>query len=125
MVDKLIKNGIVVTHTGRFRGNLAIRDGKICAVTGPEEPVEAAEVIDATGKYVIPGLIDSHVHFQDPGFTDREDFEHGTAAGAAGGVTTAISHPLNDQDVYVLFRGGVSLCTGRHFVPDPEKGGGK
>ena len=83
MVDKLIKNGIVVTHTGRFRGNLAIRDGKICAVTGPEEPVEAAEVIDATGKYVIPGLIDSHVHFQDPGFTDREDFEHGTAAGAA------------------------------------------
>ena len=99
MVDKLIKNGIVVTHTGRFRGNLAIRDGKICAVTGPEEPVEAAEVIDAIGKYVIPGLIDSHVHFQDPGFTDREDFEHGTAAGAGGGVTTAISHPLNDPPI--------------------------
>ena len=51
------------------------------------------EIIDAAGMIVLPGGIDPHVHFDDPGFTDREDFAHGTAAAASGGVTTIIDMP--------------------------------
>ena len=51
------------------------------------------EIIDAAGMIILPGGIDPHVHFDDPGFTDREDFAHGTAAAASGGVTTIIDMP--------------------------------
>ncbi|MEA4912116.1 MAG: amidohydrolase family protein, partial [Oscillospiraceae bacterium] len=64
--------------------------------------VKAADTVDLSGKYILPGCIDSHLHFQDPGFTEREDFEHGTAACAAGGVTTGISMPMNDPPVVDL-----------------------
>lgn len=95
MLDKIIKNGTLVTHTGRFCGSIGIQDGKIHSITADAEELKAREVIDAAGKYIIPGAIDAHVHFQDPGFTEREDFEHATRAAAVGGVTTAISHPMN------------------------------
>lgn len=95
MIDKLLINGVIVSHTETYRGNIGIENGKICAITAPDERPVAREVIDVKGKYVIPGGIDSHIHFQDPGFTEREDFESGTAAAAVGGVTTGISHPLN------------------------------
>ena len=54
---------------------------------------KADRVIDATGKVVLPGMIDMHVHLRDPGFTERENFESGTRAAAAGGVTTVIDMP--------------------------------
>jgi allantoinase len=50
-------------------------------------------VVDAKGRIVLPGMIDMHVHFRDPGFTDREDFESGTRSAAAGGVTTVADMP--------------------------------
>lgn len=126
MVDKLIKNGTIVTHTGRFKGNLAVKDGKICGITSPDEEIKAAEVIDTSGKYIIPGLIDSHVHFQDPGFTDREDFESATAAGAAGGVTTAISHPMNNPPIVdeESYQFTVNAYEGRGIIDYGIHGGG-
>lgn len=95
MLDTLFANALIVTHTGRFYGCLGVKDGKIACLTQLPEDCEARETVDLGGKIVIPGCIDSHVHFQDPGFTHREDFTCGTAAAAAGGVTTAISMPLN------------------------------
>lgn len=54
---------------------------------------DASLVVDAKGKLVLPGMIDMHVHFRDPGFTNREDFESGTSSAAAGGVTTVADMP--------------------------------
>jgi dihydroorotase (multifunctional complex type) len=77
---------------------LYIQDGSIAAVAGEE--LEAHRRIDASGLYVLPGAIDGHVHFQDPGDTTREDFISGSSAAAVGGVTTVIehthSHPVRD-----------------------------
>lgn len=75
-----------------MEGSLVIDDGKIIGIVKSSEP-EADRVIDASGKIVLPGMIDMHVHLRDPGFPDREDFESGTRAAAAGGVTTVIDMP--------------------------------
>ena len=84
-----IKNGRIVNSLGVFGGVIYIRDGKIIAIT--ETPETAAkQVIDAEGRFILPGAIDGHIHMMDPGFTDREDFTTGTRAAARGGVTTVI-----------------------------------
>ena len=97
MYDVLIKNGRIVTADAVTEGNIAVKEGRIAAVlTAGEEP-EAAKVIDAAGKYVFPGAIDTHAHLNDPGFEWREDYEHGTAAAALGGYTTVIDMPLQND----------------------------
>jgi dihydroorotase (multifunctional complex type) len=89
-IDLLVKSGVLVTSSGRRRGNIAVNDGKIVHI-GDECP-EARQTIDADGLFVLPGAVDSHVHLMDPGSPEREDFPHGTAAAAANGVTTIIEH---------------------------------
>ena len=87
----LIKNGRVVdpvTNTDEVM-DVLIEDRKIIK-TGKELNAENAEIIDATGLVVAPGLVDAHVHFRDPGFTYKEDIESGAKAAAKGGVTTVI-----------------------------------
>ncbi len=97
MLDRLFCNATVVNHNGRFRANVGTRNGVICYL-GTDFP-EAGERLDLSGRYLLPGCIDSHLHFQDPGYTEREDLVHGTAACAAGGVTTGISMPMNNPPV--------------------------
>ncbi len=126
MLDKLIRNATVVTHTGRYPGSVGIENGKIAVIAGPRCQLEAAEVIEADGRFLIPGAIDAHVHFQDPGLTHREDLPCGTMAAAAGGVTTAISHPLNippivDPDSY---RFTMQAYEGRSYIDYAIHGGG-
>ena len=75
-------------------GDLALDGSEIVAV-GPELDVAAAEVIDARRLLVLPGAIDAHVHFNDPGRADWEGWATGTAAAAAGGTTTVLDMPLN------------------------------
>jgi allantoinase len=76
--------------------DVAIADGVIADVApGGELGDDAREVIDATGLHVLPGLIDAHVHFNDPGRADWEGFASGTRALAAGGFTCAVDMPLN------------------------------
>lgn len=91
-VDIVIKNGLMVLPSGITQGSLVIDDGKIIGILKSGEP-KADRVIDATGKVVLPGMVDMHVHMRDPGFPEREDFESGTRAAAAGGVTTVIDMP--------------------------------
>lgn len=91
-VDIVIKNGLMVLPSGITQGSLVIDDGKIIGILKSGEP-KADRVIDATGKVVLPGMVDMHVHLRDPGFPEREDFESGTRAAAAGGVTTVIDMP--------------------------------
>jgi allantoinase len=79
---------------GGFGGDVAIEDGRIVAV-GPELSLPGAEVVEAHGLRVLPGAVDAHVHFNDPGRADWEGWATGTAAAAAGGTTTVIDMPLN------------------------------
>lgn len=87
----LIKNGMVIDHCSTYRGDLLIRDGKIAAA-GADLHSEDAEVYDASGMLVLPGIVDPHVQFEVlfGKFPMTDDFDTGTMAAAAGGVTTII-----------------------------------
>ena len=87
----VIKNGYVINPKSGFEGkaDVFIKDDKIVSI-GEEEVCEDAEVIDATGLIVAPGLVDVHTHFRDPGFEYKEDIYTGAKAAAAGGYTTVI-----------------------------------
>ena len=97
--DLGIEGGIIVSGSGQGRANLYIKDEAVAALT--TERLEARERVDASGLFVLPGMVDGHVHFQDPGDTSREDFITGSSAAAVGGVTTVIehthSHPVRDR----------------------------
>lgn len=97
--DTVIEDGTVVTATERYRATIAIDDDKIAAIVDPEQSVAADQTIDASGRYVIPGGVDPHVHMMDPGDTEREDFPTGTGAAAAGGITTVGEHHRTDPTV--------------------------
>jgi allantoinase len=75
-------------------GDVAVADGRIVAI-GPEPAGPAREEIDARGLVVVPGVVDAHVHLNEPGRAEWEGFASGTAALAAGGTTCAIDMPLN------------------------------
>lgn len=90
-VDLALHNAMVVTPESTFRANIGIRDGLTAAIAG--EPFEAAETINLAGKFVLPGLIDAHTHFRDPGYPELEDFESGTRAAARGGITAVFEMP--------------------------------
>jgi len=88
--DLVISGGTLVSPRGRRRAHLCVTDGSIAAIS--DEQPAASRTIDATGLYVLPGAVDGHVHFQDPGDSSREDFITGSSAAAVGGVTTVIEH---------------------------------
>ncbi|MEC7576927.1 MAG: dihydroorotase [Pseudomonadota bacterium] len=90
--DLLLKNGHVVTPSGTVQTNVAVRGGKIVEI-GCSADVEAAEVIDCTGLHVLPGVIDTQVHFREPGGEHKETLETGTKAAIAGGVTAIFEMP--------------------------------
>src|SRR3974390_2055690 len=91
--DLVINNGTVVTPESTFAASSAIKDGQILASGEASAMPPAAEVLDAAGLHLLPGAIDVHVHFRDPGYPHKEDWETGTAAAAFGGVTTVFDMP--------------------------------
>jgi dihydroorotase len=91
--DLVVKNGRVHLPQGPKSFDIWIKDGKVAALGGPHR---ADEEIDARGMLVLPGVIDAHVHFRDPGLTYKEDWESGSTSAAAGGVTTVIDQPNTD-----------------------------
>lgn len=93
MYDLLIKNAQIVTPKGIISGELAVQDGLICAM-GPHVG-EAQSVVDAAGAFLFPGVIDVHVHLNEPGNAEWEGFTTGTHLLAAGGVTSFFDMPLN------------------------------
>jgi len=91
----IVNNGNVVYPDGTCRrASLSIENGIIGRIIPGKRSAEGkGETIDADGLLVVPGGIDPHVHFDDPGYTTREDFFHGTCAAASGGITTVIDMP--------------------------------
>lgn len=92
-VDMVIRYGKIYTPQGFYDGDIVVDDGKIQSLTKSSLSIQADTALDARGNLVLPGMIDMHVHFRDPGFPDREDFQSGTSAAAAGGVTTVADMP--------------------------------
>ena len=91
MYDLVIRNATIVTARDSQLADLAIQDGKIAAIGRGLD--QTRESIDARGLTLLPGVIDEHVHFREPGLTYKEDFASGTLAAAAGGVTTIFDMP--------------------------------
>jgi allantoinase len=90
-MDVRLTNAHIVTEDGIVTGGLEIGDGKIAAIL----PGVTSGGIDLGGRTVLPGLVDAHVHFNEPGRTDWEGYRTGSRAAAAGGVTTVLEMPLN------------------------------
>lgn len=92
-LDLLIANGLVIDANGRRRASIGVKDGRIVGLyaVGMEPP--AREVVDVQGKAVLPGLVDTHSHHREPGYTHKEDIDTATRACAAGGVTTTVAMP--------------------------------
>jgi allantoinase len=95
-LDLVIRARRVVRATGEQAGAVGIRDGRIIAISPYDADLDAAtELRLDDGEVLLPGLVDSHVHVNDPGRTDWEGFTSATKAAARGGVTTIIDMPLN------------------------------
>jgi dihydroorotase-like cyclic amidohydrolase len=98
MVDTVVRGGsVLIEGTGFIRAFVAVQDGVIVQVGEELQDVPPAKhVVDADGLHVIPGLIDTHSHFRDPGLTHKEDYETGTRGAALGGVTMTVDMPNTD-----------------------------
>jgi allantoinase len=92
--DTLLRNGTLVTGAGLAQTDLALANGQIAAV-GPALPGSARDEIDCAGLHLFPGVLDAHVHFNEPGRAEWEGFASGTRALAAGGATCYVEMPLN------------------------------
>jgi dihydroorotase len=90
--DLVVKGGTCVGPSGVAAGDIGIRDGRIVAL-GAFPSAIAAEVLDARGLHVLPGVIDTQVHFREPGLTHKEDLATGTRAAILGGVTSVFEMP--------------------------------
>ena len=88
-----IKSGWIVKKTTAAPVNILIADGRIVAVGPNIEPTPDAELVDASGLLVLPGLVDVHVHLREPGAEHKEDLTSGTQAALAGGITTVLGMP--------------------------------
>lgn len=95
MKRTLIHNATIVNEGQTVVGSMVIEDGKIAEILTNGKPLSAPcdEMIDATGCYLIPGVIDEHVHFRDPGLTQKADITSESCAAAAGGVTSIMDMP--------------------------------
>ena len=92
-VDLFIKNGLTYSEGAFHPLSIAVKGEKIAFLCPWGIDVEAGKTIDATGKYVLPGMCDCHMHMRDPGYTAKEDFYHGTCAAAASGFTFVCPQP--------------------------------
>jgi dihydroorotase (multifunctional complex type) len=123
--DLAVVGGIVVTSAGVERADVLVRDGRVVPF---ETAPPGVPRVDAAGLYVLPGMVDTHVHLMDPGPTEREDFPTGTAAAAARGVTTIVEHThanpvrtpddLLEKTRYLRGRSHVDHGLAAHVWPD-------
>ncbi|MBI1204680.1 MAG: dihydroorotase [Rhodopseudomonas sp.] len=90
--DLILKGGTVVNQDGEGLRDLGIRDGRFAAI-GDLSRASAGEVVDCRGLHLLPGVVDSHVHFREPGLTHKEDLETGSRAAVMGGVTAVFEMP--------------------------------
>lgn len=98
-LDLIVKNGTIITATETYQADIGVKREKVVKIAKGLERDSNTKVIDAKGKYVFPGAIDVHVHFQLPfsGTVSADDFENGTKAAAMGGVTTVLDFAIQQK----------------------------
>jgi len=117
--DLIVRGKRVITPEGERAAAIHVRGGVISAVSGFDEIVQGATVHEAGDSVVMPGLVDTHVHINEPGRTDWEGFSTATRAAAAGGVTTLIEMPLNSIPATTsaaAFREKLAAAAGKLWV---------
>ena len=104
MKRTLIQNAVIVNEGRKVLGSVVIENEKIAEILVGEENATAPcdEIIDATGCYLLPGAIDEHVHFRDPGLTHKADITTESRAAAAGGVTSIMDMPNTNPQTTTL-----------------------
>lgn len=98
----LIKGGRIVNEGRTFDGSLVVDDEKIVEINTHYPEASFDRVVDASGCFVLPGVIDDHVHFREPGLTEKADIESESRAAAAGGVTTYFDMPNTNPQTTTL-----------------------
>src|SRR5215216_207672 len=93
--DLLLRGGECVLPDGVRKADVGVRGGRI-AIIGDLGRADAAEIIDARGLTILPGAIDTQVHFREPGNTHKEDLDTGTRAAVLGGITAVFEMPNTD-----------------------------
>ena len=93
--DLILKGGTVVNQDGEGVRDVGISDGRFAAI-GDLSRASAGETVDCRGLHILPGVIDSHVHFREPGLTHKEDLETGSRGAVLGGVTAVFEMPNTD-----------------------------
>ncbi len=91
-MDLVLRGGTVVTGEKQHEADVGVENGVVATIGRPQS-LKGKETLDVKGLYVLPGLIDAHVHFRDRDFSYKEDFESGSRAAAAGGITLVIDMP--------------------------------
>ena len=119
MSSMLLCGGTVADENTAVQRDILIVNGKVTEVgPGLKDRADADEQTDLTGYLVLPGAIDPHVHFEEAGGLDREDFATGTQSAAAGGITTVFDHPLGEPPITTaeLLRHKKDSVAGRAYV---------
>ncbi|ODN70941.1 dihydroorotase [Methylobrevis pamukkalensis] len=111
--DLLIRGATVVNHDGEGLRDIAVTGGRIVAI-GDIDPARAGEVIEAKGLHVLPGVVDSQVHFREPGAVHKEDLESGSRAAVMGGVTAVFEMPNTSPLTTSAERLAEKVALGRH-----------
>src|ERR1700755_3035989 len=93
--DTILKSGTVVNQDGEGVRDIGVIDGRIAAI-GSLASDAAGEVIDCKGLHILPGVMDTQVHFREPGLTHKEDLETGSRSAVMGGVTAVFEMPNTD-----------------------------
>jgi dihydroorotase len=112
--DTIFKHGTVVNHDGIHRADIGVAGRRIAAI-GDLSVASAAETVDCTGLHILPGVIDTQVHFREPGLTHKEDLESGSRSAVMGGVTGVFEMPNTDPltTTRAAFDDKISRATGR------------
>jgi dihydroorotase len=113
--DLILKGGTVVNHDGEGVRDIGIADGRIMAL-GQLARASASEVIDCNGLHILPGVIDTQVHFRDPGLTHKEDLESGSRGAVLGGVTAVFEMPNTNPATTNAASLADKISRGRHHM---------
>jgi dihydroorotase (multifunctional complex type) len=129
VIDLIVGGAQLVGSSELTRADLYVHEGKVVGVGRLD--VSSREVVDGKGLFLLPGMIDAHVHFLDPGDLTREGFPQGSAAAAVAGVTTVLEHShgirvtngasLHKKIAYLKDRSVVDFGLGAHFSPRSEE----